>query len=257
MTKHLLLVLVLVLGSRIARAYENPLQFTAPGGASGLAVAGYSFDGDTVRGNCSYYTSLAGGGRGSRPSITYHYNECTWDLFGNLISTVPVSSEPQAPPLLSTSGFEEIYAVAGKSTTGLDKRGFGFVNTPTAHYSWETPNGSYAVIGDFEYLFAVILTSDGDFPLLISNADVAVTVSGTTTAKAGTVRVLGNTCGSSMPVGSSCAVFVSYNPRTMGCTTSPYGFAYTELHLSLVTDAGNNPSFKRGFTILGVPICSD
>jgi hypothetical protein len=257
MIKRLFGMLILVLGSRLAQAYENPLQFTAPSGARGVTVAGYAIVGETVHGTCSYYTSLSSGGRGARTIITYHYNACVWDLFGNLISTVPVTSAPLPPRMISTSAYEVVYASNGKSNTGLDKRGFGFVNTPTAHYTWETPNGGYAVIGNSNYVFSVILTSDGDFPLVIDKVDIEMAVSGLMTTKAGTAKLLSTSCGSLLPVHSTCSVSISYNPATIGCTTSPYGFAYTVLDLALVTDAGTNPAFKHGFTITGVPICSD
>ena len=91
--KHLLFTLI-ALGAHAAYAYEYKLQFTPPGGAQGLTVAGYKFSGKTVMGNCSYYTVSAGSGRGGHGTTTYHYNVCSWDHFGNLISLTPVSSAP-------------------------------------------------------------------------------------------------------------------------------------------------------------------
>jgi hypothetical protein len=41
------------------------------------------------------------------------------------------------------------------------------------------------------------------------------------------------------------------------CTASPYGYAYTGIDLSLVTDAGINTDFTQRFTVTGVPICDD
>jgi hypothetical protein len=124
--KPLCLTLVL-LGAHIAYGYEYKLQFGPPGGSYGLTVAGYAFNGNTVVGNCSYYTATSGSGRGSHGTITYHYNNCSWDLFGNLISLTPVSSAPVAPPPLYDSGTEIVNAVSGSSTTGRDTRNFGFV----------------------------------------------------------------------------------------------------------------------------------
>jgi hypothetical protein len=254
--RRFLLTLIL-LTAPMAYAYEYKLQFNPPGGAYGLTVAGYEFNTDTIVGNCSYYTATAGSGRGSHGTITHHYNLCTWDLFGNLISLTPVSSPPVAPTPLSTTGTEILYAVNGASSTGRDTRGFGFVGTPSAHYSWQTVNGGYAVIPYASYTLTATLVSDGDYPLVFDAASVASSVSGTYTPSPGTVTVSSTTCPSSVPTGSACSVTVSYNPTTIKCTGSPYGYAYTRIDLSLVTDAGANTDFKEGFTVTGVPICDD
>ncbi|MGK4277439.1 hypothetical protein, partial [Escherichia coli] len=60
-----------------------------------------------------------------------------------------------------------------------------------------------------------------------------------------------------VPVGSACSVTVTYIPMTIKCTSDAYGYAYTQIDLSLVTDAGANTDFTEGFTITGVPICDD
>jgi hypothetical protein len=254
--KRLLLALVL-LGAPVAYGYEFKLHFTPPGGAYGLVVAGYEFSGNTVVGSCSYYTVSAGSGRGSRGTRTNHYNTCSWDFFGNLISMTPVSSAPVAPQPISTSGTEIVYAVSGSSSTGQDTRGFGFVNTPSSHYTWQTANGGYAVIPYAVYTITATLVSDGDFPLAFDGATVASSISGYITPAAGTATVSSTTCGSSVAVGSTCSVTVSYDPTTIKCTGSPYGYAYTKIDLSLVTDAGANIDFTQGFTITGVPMCDD
>ena len=88
----------------------------------------------------------ASSGRGGHNVTTYHYNTCWRDLFGNLISLTPQSSAPMTPTPLSQTETEIVYAVYGTSGTGSDTRGFGFVDTPAPHYSWQTPNGGYAVI---------------------------------------------------------------------------------------------------------------
>jgi hypothetical protein len=99
--KQILSVLTFLASAQLTYTYEYRLQFQ-PGGYM-LAVAGYSFNVDTVQGVCSYYTiSFPRGGR------TNHYNTCRWDQYGNLLTTTPVSSEPQAPPVLSTNGTEII-----------------------------------------------------------------------------------------------------------------------------------------------------
>jgi len=254
--KYLWLTLIL-LGAPGAYGYEFKLQFTPPGGAQGVVVAGYHFNSNTVVGNCSYYTVSAGSGRGSHGTRTNHYNTCSWDLFGNLISLTPVSTAPVSPPPISQTGTEIVYAISGTSSTGHDTRGFGFVNTPSSHYSWQTVNGGYAVIPYAVYTITATLISDGDFALDFDGATVASSVSGFYTPSPGTATVSGNTCGVSVPAGSTCSVTVSYDPTTIKCTSSPYGYAYTRIDVSLVTDAGANIDFKEGFTITGVPICED
>src|ERR1700736_1604321 len=254
--KRLLLTLIL-LGAHVVFAYEYKLQFTPQAGARGLVVAGYQFNTDTVVGNCSYYTVSSGSGRGSHGTTTYHYNTCSWDLFGNLISLTPVASAPAAPPPLSQTGTEIVYAISGASSTGHDTRGFGFVSTPSSHYTWQTVNGGYAVIPYAVYPITATLISDGDFPLDFDGATVASSISGFITPSAGTATVSRSTCASSVPVGSTCSVTVSYNPTTIKCTSDAYGYAYTNIGLSLVTDAGANIDFTQGFTITGVPICND
>jgi hypothetical protein len=254
--KPLLLTLVL-LGAPVAYGYEFKLHFVPSGGAQGLIVAGYHFNGSTVVGNCSYYTVSAGSGRGSHGTTTYHYNTCSWDLFGNLISVTPVTTAPVAPPVISQTGTEIIYAIMGSSSTGHDTRGFGFVNTPSSHYSWQTVNGGYAVIPYTVHTITATLISDGDFPLDYDGATVASAISGYITPSPGTATVTGTTCASSVAVGSTCSVTVSYDPTTIKCTSDAYGYAYTKIDLSLVTDAGANIDFTQGFTITGVPICDD
>ena len=252
--RSLLLTLTL-LGAHIAYAYEYRLQFTPQAGAQGLVVAGYQFNANTVVGNCSYRTSSAGSGRGGHGTTTYHYNTCTWDLFGNLISLLP--GAPVAPPPLYTTGTEILYAISGASSTGFDTRGFGFVSTPSSHYSWQPVNGGYAVIPYSVYTITATIVSDGDVPLKFAGASVTSAVSGTYTPSPGTAVVSSTTCGSSVAVGSTCSVTVTYHPATIKCTASPYGYAYTKIDLSLVTDAGANTDFTVGFTITGVPICDD
>jgi hypothetical protein len=254
--KSLSLALIL-LGAPVAYGYEFKLHFVPPGGAYGLVVAGYQFNGNAVVGNCSYYTATPGSGRGGHGTITWHYNTCSWDLFGNLISMTPVASAPVAPTPISTTGTEIVYAISGSSSTGRDTRRFGFVNTPSSHYKWQTVSGGYAVIPYAVYTITATLISDGDFALDFDGAAVMSSISGYITPSPGTATVSATTCGSSVPVGSSCSVTVSYNPTTIKCTSDAYGYAYTKIDLSLVTDAGANTDFTEGFTITGVPSCDD
>ena len=254
--KRAFLILTL-LGAHLAYAYEYKLQFTPQGGAQGLMVAGYQFSGNTVEGNCSYYVVTSGSGRGSHGTTTYHYNSCTWDLYGNLISLTPLTSAPVAPPIVSETGTEIIYAVSGSSASGRDTRGFGFVNTPSSHYSWQTPNNGYAVIPYAVHPVTATLVSDGDYALAFDGANVASSISGYYTPSPGTATVSSTTCPSDVPAGATCSVTVSYDPTTIKCTGSPYGYGYTRIDLSLVTDAGATTDFTMGFTITGIPVCDD
>jgi len=251
--RFLLLTLIL-LSATAARAYEFTLQFTPQAGARGLEVAGYEFRGETVVGNCSYYT-LSAGSRGSQGTRINHYSTCTWDLYGNLISLVP--GAPAVPLSLSESGTEIVYAINGTSKTGKDTRGFGFVSTPSAHFSWKAVNGAHFVIPYAVHTVTAPIVSDGDFTLKIDGAKVVAAVTGTITPSAGTARISASTCGASLPEGSTCALTVSYNPTAIKCTPDPYGVAYTLIDLSLVTDAGASKAFTESFTVTGVPICND
>ena len=254
--KRLLLTLCL-LGAHAACAYEFKLQFAPPGGAQGLVVAGYLFNGNFVDGNCSYYTVSTGSGRGAHSVKTNHYNTCSWDLFGNLISLTPAPTAPLAPPPLSQTGTETIYAFSDTGSTGRDSKGFGFVSTPSSHYSWQSVNGGYAVIPYSAYAITATIVSDGDYPLDFDGAAVTSAVFGTVTPSPGTAAVLTTTCTDPVAVGATCSVTITYLPTTIACTYSPYGYAYTGIDLSLVTDAGANPDFTQRFTVTGVPICND
>lgn len=109
MKKQILFTFILLFVlANIAPAYEYHLQFTVPPNARGVNIAGYEFAGNTVVGNCSYYTVSACSGRGCHPTTTYYYNTCTWDLYGNLLATA--SGAPTAPAPLYQSGTEVVYA---------------------------------------------------------------------------------------------------------------------------------------------------
>lgn len=255
--KRTLFALILLCIAHVASAYEYHLQFTPQSGARGLVVAGYHFTGDTVVGNCSYYTVSACSGRGCHGITTYHYSTCTWDLYGNLLDMTP--GAPTVPQPLYQTGTEIVYATGpgGKGSTGLDTRNFGFVSTPSAHYTWQTPNAGYAVIPDVIYSIRATLISDGDFALKFAGARVVPQTFGTVTPTPGSAIVSANTCVGAVAPGSTCTVTVSYNPNTISCTYSPYGYAYTGIDLSLVSDAGTTTDFTQRFTVTGVPICDD
>jgi len=245
------------IAAHLAYGYEYTLQFTPASGARNLLVAGYQFNGSLVVGNCSYDTVSVTSGRDPRSITTHHYNTCNWDLFGNLTSLTPVSAPMTAPAVLSVTGTETIYAISGASSTGRDSRGFGFVATPSSHYTWTTPSGGYATIPWAPLYFSVILASDGDNPLNVSSATATPSVSGTITPSPGKAYVVGSTCTGSIAPGSYCGLEILYNPKAISCTASPYGYAYTKIAVELVSDAGNVTDWTYGFTITGVPICND
>lgn len=165
--KGLLVVVALAaaVAAKPALAYEYKLQFVPNGGARGLVVAGYGFSGNTVVGNCSYYTVHSGGsgrGGGYHSTTTYYNQTCTWDLYGNLLGIA--QGAPMVPAPIGTSGTATIYAQnAQGGSTGSDPRlGGGFVNTIGAHFTWVTSN-AYAVLPNQKPISVpVTLVSDGD-----------------------------------------------------------------------------------------------
>lgn len=261
--KRIFFVLILLCIANGASAYEYRLQFTPPAYGRILTIVGYKFSGKDVVGKCSYSVTPPCSGRGCHSTTTYYYDTCTWDLYGNLLGVV--SGAPPAQTPLYTSGTEVVYAtsniantcVPGEvSTTGIDTRNFGFVATPTPHYTWQTTNGSYAVIPDAVYSVPATLLSDGDCSLAFTGAKVVTQIFGTYTTSAGSASISHNTCVNVAP-GSQCTVTVSYNPTTISCTGSPYGYAYTGIDLSPGSDAPIRPDFTERFTVTGVPICDD
>ncbi len=111
--KSLLYTLILLCIASAASAYEYHLQYTPPAGGRLYKVVGYGFSGDNVNGykvfgNCSYSVTSACSGRGCHSTTTYYYNNCKWDLYGNLLSATSGSLPVQSP--ISTSGTEVVYA---------------------------------------------------------------------------------------------------------------------------------------------------
>jgi hypothetical protein len=82
-------------------------------------------------------------------------------------------------------------------------------------------------------------------------------VSGSITPAPGTASIASNTCTGSLAPGSTCSVTVIYDPTTILCTPSPYGFVYTGIDLSLSTNASAQPDFTQQYTVTGMPICDD
>ncbi len=225
---------------------EYPLQFTPGAGYRGLVVAGYqlvanSFGGYTVLGNCSYYTVQSGSGRGGgyRTITTHHDQTCTWDLYGNLLTVIP--GAPVVPAPLSVNGTQTVYAANAQGVfTGSDSAlpFHGFVYTPGSHFSWLTPN-PYTVLSQTVYTVTATLKSDGDMPLSISSVQAS--------ALRGIVTVSSNTCTGQIPVGSTCAVTVTYDPTRLRSAT---GLAYDTLDISVISDAGQVRDFVQSYTIV-------
>jgi hypothetical protein len=258
--KRTLFVMLLLSVAKVASAYEFHLQYTAPSNARNLAVVGDKFaSSNTVLGNCSYSITPACSGRGCHSVTTYYYHTCTWDTYGNLMSVVTGAPPPQTCSGTSTTNpYELICATSGTSSTGRDTRGFGFVETPAPHYSWQTPNGVYAVIPDAPYAVAATLVSDGDMPLTIGTPAVTTHVNGTITPSPGTAAVTGNSCPNSLAPGNTCTITVTYDPTAIACTASPYGYAYTGIDLAVPTSSVVAiPDFTQNYTVTGVRICDD
>ncbi|HVN90891.1 MAG TPA: hypothetical protein VMT61_13840 [Candidatus Binataceae bacterium] len=255
--KRILMTLTLALSMvSVASAYEFHLQYTLPANARNVSIVGYQFAGSTVLGNCSFSTVSACSGRGCRPKTTNYSQTCTWDLDGNLLGVA--QGPPTAPTPLYTSGTQVVYAVSGSSTTGKDTAGnFGFVSTPSSHYTWQTPNAAYAVIPDAPYTVSATLLSDGDIPLTISDSVVTPQNYGIYTATPGTAAIASSSCNGAVAVGASCTVNVTYDPTTISCTGSPYGYGYTGIDLAISSDSPFNPDFTQRFTVTGMPICDD
>ena len=130
-----LFTLIFVLVANGASAYEFHLQFSTPPGARDVSIIGYQFTGNTVVGDCTYVIIPPCSGRGCHSNPVYYYNTCTWDLYGDLLNVATGAPPTQSP--LYTNGTEVVYAVSddGTSTPSPDSAGFGFVATPSQHYS--------------------------------------------------------------------------------------------------------------------------
>ena len=260
MTKVLMALVLMSFGT--AHAFEYALHFTPPSGAKGVNVVGYDITADgEVSGLVHYALTRCTGGRGAHCITTQYDFTGTWDSFGN--PTGLVAGAPTAPTPLYVDGTITVYADNGTSKTGSDSSipGVvkGFVNTPSSHYSWQSPNGQLYVIADAPYTFSAALLSDGDFNLNIAQATVSATPSGTLAGipDQGAVSITSNGCGAVVAPGASCAYGVTYDPSTIRCTPSTQGLAYTHVTLTLTTDAGQNFDFTQIYTVTGVPVCDD
>jgi uncharacterized repeat protein (TIGR03803 family) len=227
----------------------HPLQFTPAAGYRGLVLAGYEVVADpavgyAVIGNCSYYTVHSGSGRGGgyRTTTTHFDQTCRWDLYGNLLTVTP--GAPAAPVPLSVSGTRTIYASNASGVyTGTDAAlplG-GFVYTPGSHFAWLT-SSAYMVLPQTLYTLTAILQSDGDLPLRVFSVRA--------TALNGAATVSSTTCTGSIPVGSTCAVTVVYDPTRLRSAT---GLAYDTLDISVVSDTGQIHDFVQSYTIVLSP----
>lgn len=239
-----LLVLGTLISVHMASAYVYPLQFTPNAGYRGLVVAGYEFVANTVVGNCSYYTvSGSGGGKGGgghAPAKKTYSQTCTWDLFGNLLSvTKGAPAIPQSPLLVSGDLVEYAENAAG-DTTGIDKAtGGGFVSTPGAHYTWLTTN-SNAVVRQMPYTFTVVLKSDGDVPLDITEVTPSALLGAVTLKKT-------NCMDKPIATNETCSTTVSYDPSKITSKSSTLSDTF---RIDLTSTAGEPHDFIQKFTIV-------
>jgi hypothetical protein len=228
--------------SRLALAYEYPLQFTPNPGYRGLIVAGYKFQGNNVVGNCSYLTvsgAPSGKGGGGRTPVKIYAQTCTWDMHGNLLSVTP--GAPAIPRPIATKGSQIIYAIdANGNYTGTDIKlpQRGFVSSPGAHYTWLTPNNN-GVLRQIVYTLTATLKSDGDVTVDISN----VTVS----ALLGLATLKQTDCNGEIKVGDKCSVTLTYDPSSL---TSATGLAADTLRIDLTSDAGEAVDFIQNLTVI-------
>jgi len=227
---------------RLGTAYEYALQFKPNAGYRGLVVAGYKFVGDTVVGNCSYYTVSGGGGKGGNgggAKAKTYAQTCTWDLHGNLLKMAV--GAPAVPKVMAIKGTQFIYAInANNDYTGTDSKlpERGFVSTPGSHYTWVTASHN-AVLHQMVYTLTATLKSDGDMPVTFSGVQVSA-LKGATTLKQ-------TDCKGEVNVGDKCSVTVTYDPTKV---TSPNGVANDTLRIDLTSDAGAANDFIETFTII-------
>jgi len=152
-----------------------------------------------------------------------------------------IAGAPVVPAPLSVNGTQTVYAANAQGVfTGSDSAlpFHGFVYTPGSHFSWLTPN-PYTVLSQTVYTVTATLKSDGDMPLSISSVQAS--------ALRGIVTVSSNTCTGQIPVGSTCAVTVTYDPTRLRSAT---GLAYDTLDISVISDAGQVRDFVQSYTIV-------
>jgi hypothetical protein len=229
--------------AQVAMAYEFPLQFTPNPGYRGLLVAGYSFVGTNVVGNCSYYTvsgGSSGKGSGGRAPAKNYAQTCTWDLHGNLLGIKP-GAPKVVPTPVATKGSLIIYAMDGSGNyTGTDSKlpERGFVNSAGSHYTWVTPNHAAPLLGRIAYTLKVTLKSDGDAAVDISN----VTVS----ALHGVATLKTTDCSGAVDVGKTCSVTLTYDPTKL----TGQDEATDTLRVDVTSDAAASSDFVQNFIIL-------
>ncbi len=230
-----------------ASAYEFKLQFGLPSNARAVRIAGFAFASGKVAGDCSFDTVTSGSGRDPRSYTTHYYQKCTWDLKGNLLSVLP--GEPPAPAPISSVGGLTIYANDGKGdTAGTDTAvGGGFVNHPSAQYSWLTPGGGYVFRSDqAKFDISLILQNVGDLPLAINKF--------TPTSSYAKMTVKSATCSKLAPVapGGTCTVVITYDPSAVPGGDNPYT-AYDHISVGVTSNSGFAPLFSETVEVYIAP----
>jgi hypothetical protein len=219
-----------------AAAYEYPLQ-PADSHATRTFIAGYAYKNGKVAGDCSYEIVSGGGGRGSHSVTTNFYQHCTWDLHG-VLSTI-AAGKPTAPTPLSTTNGLTIYARnATGGFTGVDTAhgNLGFVNTPSAQFTWLTASGG-VVFAASQKAFPVTLSIQnvGELPLVVNKISP--------TALYAKASLKSTTCApTAVPPGHSCTIVVTYNPGVIPGGDDPYT-AYDRLSVTITSNSGQATAF--------------
>jgi hypothetical protein len=218
-----------------AGAFEYPLQFSPCCNVSGRHVAGYSFVGSTVFGDCTYVTYSGCSGRDCHGTYTSHYQGCTWDLFGNLLGIT--AGEPIAPPPISTTGGLIVYGQnTSGGSTGVDTAhgNLPFVNTISAQYTWVAPPAVVFLTADKPQTIPLTLQNIGDLPLAVTNVTAIVEL-GQLSFKSTRCKL------AAVAVGKSCKLVMTYNPTKIPHGDDPYT-AYDQVSVGLVSNSGLAPT---------------
>ena len=109
--------------------------------------------------------------------------------------------------------------------------GGGFVFTPGSHYFWLTPNYC-TVLPQALYTLTATLQSDGNRPLSVASVRAS--------ARVGMATVSSTTRVEQIPVGSTCAVTVTYDPTFPFADRSRIGHVGDLAFIGMIQNLGRN-----------------